>query len=132
MTTSVLFDAPGPKTVARHRAYTVVSVVALAALVAFAVWKLYDRGQLEYALWEPYVTPKYVQYVLVDGLVPLGTAYQTQPRPGFYTGWAPAGAPSMRCTTSTASLMRGRLSKLLKARKLDCSGVSSRAARCMR
>jgi len=69
MTTSVLFDAPGPKTVARHRAYTVVSVVALAALVAFAVWKLYDRGQLEYALWEPYVTPKYVQYVLVDGLL---------------------------------------------------------------
>ncbi|KRE97380.1 hypothetical protein ASG76_01255 [Nocardioides sp. Soil774] len=69
MTTSVLFDAPGPKTVARHRAYTVVSVVALAALVAFAVWKLYDRSQLEYALWEPYVTPKYIQYVLVDGLL---------------------------------------------------------------
>ena len=69
MSSSVLFDAPGPKTVARHRVYTIVSIVALAALVVFAVWKLYDRGQLEYALWEPYLTPKYVQYVLVDGLL---------------------------------------------------------------
>ena len=69
MSSSVLFDAPGPKTVARHRTYSIVSIVALAALVAFAVWKLYDRDQLEYALWEPYLTPKYIQYVLVDGLL---------------------------------------------------------------
>lgn len=69
MSSSVLFDAPGPRTVARHRVYTVVSVVALAAMVAFAVWKLYDRGQLEYALWEPFVTPDYVRFILVDGLV---------------------------------------------------------------
>jgi glutamate transport system permease protein len=69
MSNSVLFDAPGPRTVARHRAYTLASIVALAALVAFAIWKLYDRGQLEYSLWEPFVTPKYVQYILVDGLL---------------------------------------------------------------
>jgi glutamate transport system permease protein len=69
MSSSVLFDAPGPKTVARHRTYTVVSIAALAALVAFAVWRLYDRGQLEYALWEPYLTPKYLRFVLVDGLL---------------------------------------------------------------
>lgn len=69
MSSSVLFDAPGPRTVARHRVYTLVSIVVLAALVAFAVWKLYDRGQLEYALWEPFVTPKYLEFVLVDGLL---------------------------------------------------------------
>ena len=69
MSASVLFDAPGPKTVARHRAYAVASIVALLALVAFAVWKLYDEGQLEYALWEPFVTPKYLQFILVDGLL---------------------------------------------------------------
>ena len=69
MSASVLFDAPGPKTVARHRLYTVVSIVALAAMVAFAVWRLYDRGQLEYALWEPFVTPKYLEFILVDGLL---------------------------------------------------------------
>ncbi|GIM66899.1 amino acid ABC transporter permease [Planomonospora venezuelensis] len=69
MTTSVLFDAPGPRTVARHRVYTVVSLVALAALVAFVVWTMYDTGQLEYELWEPFVTPEYVEYILVDGLL---------------------------------------------------------------
>ena len=69
MSASVLFDAPGPKTVARHRTYSVVSILVLVALVAFAVWRLYDRDQLEYALWEPFVTPKYLDFILVDGLL---------------------------------------------------------------
>ena len=69
MSGSVLFDAPGPKTVARHRLYAILSLVALAAMVAFAIWKLYDRGQLEYSLWEPFLTPSYVEFILVDGLV---------------------------------------------------------------
>ena len=69
MSASVLFDAPGPKTVARHRTYSIVSILVLVALVAFAVWRLYDRDQLEYALWEPFVTPKYLDFILVDGLL---------------------------------------------------------------
>jgi glutamate transport system permease protein len=69
MSASVLFDAPGPKTVARHRIYSVISIAALVAMVAFAIWTLYDAGQLEYALWEPFVTPEYVEYILVDGLL---------------------------------------------------------------
>ncbi len=69
MSASVLFDVPGPKTVARHRAYSAISVLVLLALVAFAVWKLYDAEQLEYELWEPFVTPAYLEFILVDGLV---------------------------------------------------------------
>ena len=69
MSASILFDAPGPKTVARHRTYSIVSILVLVALVAFAVWRLYDRDQLEYALWEPFVTPKYLEFILVDGLL---------------------------------------------------------------
>jgi glutamate transport system permease protein len=69
MSTSVLFDAPGPRTVARHRIYTVLSVLALLGMVGFAVWKLYDEGQLEYALWEPFVTPDIMRFILVDGLL---------------------------------------------------------------
>lgn len=69
MSASVLFDAPGPKTVARHRIYSLISVLALLAVLAFAVWKLYDRGQLEYDLWEPFVTPAYAEVLLVDGLL---------------------------------------------------------------
>lgn len=69
MSNSVLFDAPGPRTIARHRLYTIASLLALVALVAFAVWKLHDRGQLEYALWEPFLTPVYIEYILVEGLL---------------------------------------------------------------
>lgn len=69
MSASVLFDAPGPRTVARHRVYTILSVVALVALVAFAVWKLYAEEQLSYDLWEPFLTPQYVEYIIVDGLL---------------------------------------------------------------
>jgi len=64
MATSVLFDAPGPRTVARHRLYTVVSLIALLALVAYAVKRLADAGQFEYALWEPFVTPRYLTAIL--------------------------------------------------------------------
>lgn len=69
MSGSVLFDAPGPRTVARHRVYYVLSILALLALVGFAVWTMYRQGQLEYGLWEPFVTPDYVVYILVDGLL---------------------------------------------------------------
>lgn len=69
MSASVLFDAPGPRTVARHRVYTVLSVAALIALVAFAVWKLFAEDQLSYDLWEPFLTPEYIQFILVDGVL---------------------------------------------------------------
>jgi glutamate transport system permease protein len=66
---SVLFDAPGPRTVARHRVYTVVALVALLAVMGFVVWRLYDRGQLTYEKWEVFVTPAYIEALLVDGLL---------------------------------------------------------------
>ena len=69
MSTGVLFDAPGPRTVARHRIYSVVTVVALVALLGFAVKRLYDEGQFAYDLWEPFVTPEYIRVILVDGLL---------------------------------------------------------------
>jgi glutamate transport system permease protein len=66
---AVLFDAPGPETVARHRVYTIVSAVALVGVLAFVVWRLYDRDQLEYAKWEPFLTPRYLAALLVDGVL---------------------------------------------------------------
>ena len=33
MSASLLFDSPGPRTIARHRMYTVIAVVALIAIV---------------------------------------------------------------------------------------------------
>jgi glutamate transport system permease protein len=69
MAASVLFDAPGPKTVARHRIYTILAGIALLGVLAFIVWRLFETGQLEYAKWEPFVTPQYVEALLVDGLL---------------------------------------------------------------
>ena len=63
MAAGVMFDAPGPKTVARHRVYTLVVVVVLLALVAWAVKRLNDAGQFAYALWEPFVTPNIMRAI---------------------------------------------------------------------
>jgi glutamate transport system permease protein len=68
MRSSVLFDAPGPKTRLRHRIYSVVAVVALIALVALLVMRLDEKGQLAYRLWEPFITPVYIQ-ALLEGLL---------------------------------------------------------------
>ena len=64
MSASVLFDSPGPRTRSRHRAYTVAVIVALVVVLALLVLRLQDKGQLAYRLWEPFVTPKYVQALL--------------------------------------------------------------------
>jgi glutamate transport system permease protein len=74
--TSVLFDAPGPRTRARHRLYTIATFGALVAVVAWFLWFLDSKGQLDYDLWEPFVTPQYVRALVVDGLLKtLGMAF---------------------------------------------------------
>jgi glutamate transport system permease protein len=67
MAASVLFDAPGPKTRARHRLYAVVSTIILAAIAAAVVWRLWAAGQFDPDLWEPFVTP-YIINALLEGL----------------------------------------------------------------
>lgn len=69
MSASVLFDSPGPRTVARHRIYSIVAAVLVVAALVWAVKGFYDHGQFAYPLWEPFVTPSYVRALLVDGLL---------------------------------------------------------------
>ena len=69
MSTTVLFDVAGPRTRARHRIYSIVAVVVLVGILALAVLRLYDEGQLEYELWEPFLTPDYLRVLLIDGLL---------------------------------------------------------------
>jgi len=64
MAASVLFDAPGPKTVARHRLYTIISSMVLLVIAAGILFQLERKGQFAYALWEPFVTPGIVQLLL--------------------------------------------------------------------
>jgi glutamate transport system permease protein len=104
MAAGVLFDAPGPRTVARHRVYTVVTAVLVLAAVAYAAKRLNDAGQFEYALWEPFVTPNIMRAIgqawletitmavlsvlgaLVFGVV-LGVAKLSEHRPVRWVAW---------------------------------------------
>jgi glutamate transport system permease protein len=69
MSASVLFDAPGPRTHSRHRLYTALGALLVLALVGAVVWRLYDRDQFAYRLWEPFVTPDFIRALSVDGLL---------------------------------------------------------------
>ncbi|MFD8541040.1 amino acid ABC transporter permease [Streptomyces rubrogriseus] len=53
---SVLYDAQGPRAKRRNVLFTVVFVVAVAALLWWVFSTLDDKGQLEWALWKPFFT----------------------------------------------------------------------------
>ena len=69
MSTSILFDVAGPRARARHRIYTVVAVLVLAAFVVFVGLRMSSTGQLAYEKWEPFLTPTFLMALLVDGLL---------------------------------------------------------------
>jgi len=66
---TLLYDAPGPRTRARHRVYAALTYAALLLVAAFVVKRLADTGQLEYDKWEVFLTPDYIRVLLVDGLL---------------------------------------------------------------
>ncbi|MET8676882.1 amino acid ABC transporter permease [Streptomyces sp. NPDC004647] len=54
--TSFLYDAPGPRAKRRNVLYTVVFLVALAALIWWVIQSLADKNQLEWVKWKPFFT----------------------------------------------------------------------------
>lgn len=69
MSSSVLFDAPGPKARARHLALTGVGVLLLLAFLAFALWKLGEKGNLAGDMWSPFLTGEIWFDYLIPGLI---------------------------------------------------------------
>lgn len=65
---NVLFDAPGPKAVRRHRIIGVITIVVVVAIIAAVIWKFEAEGQFAYAKWEPFFTPSLID-LLLQGLV---------------------------------------------------------------
>ena len=45
MTTTALYDVPGPRTRQRHRLYGVGSTVVILALIGWIIYLLFDTGQ---------------------------------------------------------------------------------------
>lgn len=72
MSTSVLYDAPGPRARRRSRIATVVALLVLGGLVALAVLRLIDRGQFDSELWAPWIDPGNEDFPLVWELVRRG------------------------------------------------------------
>src|SRR5690349_7232518 len=66
---TVLYDAPGPKAIRRYRLYAVVFVVVVLGLLALFVRQMQSTGQFAYAKWEYFLTPKYIEALLVDGVL---------------------------------------------------------------
>jgi glutamate transport system permease protein len=69
MSQSVLFDAPGPRTIRRHRLYTVLTLLAILGALAFAAQRLNQEGQFASDKWEVFTTPDYLEFILVDGVL---------------------------------------------------------------
>lgn len=52
MSASILFDEPGPKTLVRHRIYSVFFAVFFFGIAALVLRKLYVEGNFEATIWE--------------------------------------------------------------------------------
>lgn len=65
---SVLFDTPGPKARMRNRVYAVAGTGVLLALLAFIVYRLAAKGQLDGAMWDIFNYAG-VRNSIVNGLV---------------------------------------------------------------
>jgi glutamate transport system permease protein len=64
---NVLFDAPGPNAVRRHRIIAVLTVIFLTAVAVAVIWKLAVEDQFTKEKWEPFVTPAIIE-LLLEGL----------------------------------------------------------------
>ncbi|MGI9084103.1 MAG: amino acid ABC transporter permease [Aeromicrobium sp.] len=62
---SVLFDAPGPAALRRHRLIAIATVIGLIAIFAAVIWKLAVEDQFTAEKWEPFATPVIIELLLV-------------------------------------------------------------------
>ena len=68
---TVLYDAPGPKAIRRNRIYTVLTLVALAAVAWWVIATLAGNGQFTAAKWTPFIQGNTWTTYIIPGL--LGT-----------------------------------------------------------
>ena len=61
---NVLFDAPGPLAVRRHRLIATATIAGLILVAVAVVWKLAAEDQFTADKWEPFVTPGIIRVLL--------------------------------------------------------------------
>ncbi|CAI9391847.1 amino acid ABC transporter permease [Microbacterium sp. T2.11-28] len=63
--TSVLYDVPGPRAIARNRVLGVLTVLVVAAIIGFIVWRLIETGQFSAEKWQAFTyTNVWIQIAL--------------------------------------------------------------------
>ena len=65
---TVLYDAPGPRAVVRNRLITAVTVLAAAGVVVFVLVKLDEKNQLTAAKWQPFTTANLWRTYILPGV----------------------------------------------------------------
>lgn len=68
MSTSVLFDAPGPKARRRHALLAALGLVIALGVFYVVLRKMGDAGQLQKDLWSPFLTAEVWQEYLLPGI----------------------------------------------------------------
>ncbi len=64
----VLFDAPGPKAVVRHRVIAVIGVLALVGILVFILLRMNEKGQLEADKWTALIDGNAWQNYWIPGI----------------------------------------------------------------
>ncbi|MGH3365869.1 MAG: amino acid ABC transporter permease [Nocardioidaceae bacterium] len=74
MSTSVLYDVPGPRARARHRIYALIGSLIIAALLGYVGWRLWEAEQITPENWTFLAQPDIVLSLLEGLVVTLSTA----------------------------------------------------------
>jgi len=68
MSSSVLFDAPGPRALIRNRIVTIVTMIVTLLVLWVVYSKLKSKGQLTAAKWEPFLTADLWKTYILPGV----------------------------------------------------------------
>ncbi|GAA1894285.1 amino acid ABC transporter permease [Lapillicoccus jejuensis] len=70
MSTSALYDAPGPRARARHRLFSALGILVFLGILFLVVRKLQSAGQLQGYMWQPFLVDRAVwRDYLLPGLI---------------------------------------------------------------
>ena len=67
-TSTLLYDAPGPRALVRNRLIALMTIAGAAVLMVFVVAKLHAKGQLTAAKWEPFTTANLWRTYVLPGV----------------------------------------------------------------
>ncbi|WP_209917417.1 amino acid ABC transporter permease [Mycolicibacterium lutetiense] len=65
---SVLFDVPGPRARVRNFIVAVLTVAVTAVIIGVVLWRFNEKGQLDWAKWQPFLTADLWRTYLLPGL----------------------------------------------------------------